>query len=268
MSRRFLVVGSRARVLTGVVVMATMLHGGAASAEEPKVHFDVTWRIDSSAEKKIRAALTDGTTLEFIETPLKDVVDYLKDLHGIEIQFDTKSLDGVGVSTDTPVTRNIKGVSLRSALNLILRDLNLTFVVRNEVLEITTPAAVAADVSVKTHAAADLIPDEAAAKALTATVEMALDPPATSRNAEKASPAGARVVPFRGLLLVRGSLHEHERVGELLSHVRQVLKQTAPKAGPAPSGSGPKAGPAPPGHGPKAIPAPPARRSEPDPFAP
>ena len=69
-----------------------------------------------AAEKKITDELHSPTTLEFIETPLADVVDYLKDLHNIEIQIDNKALEDVGGSTDTPITRNLKGISLRSAL--------------------------------------------------------------------------------------------------------------------------------------------------------
>ncbi len=76
------------------------------------------------AEKKITAALKSPTQLEFIETPLQDVIDYLKDYHGIEIQLDTKALNDVGIDPTTPVTKNLKGISLRSALRLMLRELS------------------------------------------------------------------------------------------------------------------------------------------------
>ena len=91
------------------------------------------------AEKKINDALKSPTQLEFIETPLQDVIDYLKDYHGIEIQLDKKSLDEMSIGTDTPVTKNLKGISLRSALRLMLRELGLTYVIQDEVLLITTP---------------------------------------------------------------------------------------------------------------------------------
>jgi len=34
--------------------------------------------------------------LEFIETPLQDVIDFLKETHKIEIQIDRRALDDVG----------------------------------------------------------------------------------------------------------------------------------------------------------------------------
>ncbi len=92
-------------------------------------------------EEKIEKALASPTELQFIETPLSDVVDCLKDYHKIEIQIDKKALDDVGVGTDVPVTADLEGISLRSALALTLRGLELTYVIQDEVLLITTPEA-------------------------------------------------------------------------------------------------------------------------------
>ena len=110
-----------------------------------------------AAEKKITEALKSPTTLEFMETPLTDVVDYLKDLHKIEIQLDNKALGDVGVAPDTPITRNLKGVSLRSALRLMLRELDLTYLIDNEVLLITTPEQADARLATKVYPVADLV---------------------------------------------------------------------------------------------------------------
>ena len=79
------------------------------------------------------------TQFEFVETPLKDVVDYLKDLHHIEIQLDSPALKEAGVDESTPVTKNLKGISLRSALKLMLDELQLKYVIHNDVLLITSP---------------------------------------------------------------------------------------------------------------------------------
>ncbi len=109
------------------------------------------------AEEKIREALEENTNFEFIETRLSEVVDYLRDLHDIEIQIDQKALDDVGIGTDTPVTRNLKGIRLRSALRLMLRELDLTYVIRDEVLLITTPEEVENLLTTKVYPVADLV---------------------------------------------------------------------------------------------------------------
>lgn len=110
-----------------------------------------------SAEQKIFQQLEAETKIQFIDTPLEEVVGYLKQLHGIEIQIDNRALEDVGLSTDTPVTRNIEGISLRSALRLMLKELDLTYIVANEVLMITTPEEAESELITKVYPVADLV---------------------------------------------------------------------------------------------------------------
>jgi hypothetical protein len=98
----------------------------------------------SDLKGEIQRALDETTQMEFTDTPLTDVIDYLKDLHkqkhpSFEIQLDMKVLQDLGITGDTPITKNLMGVSLRSALRMLLRDLGLTYVIRHEVLLITSP---------------------------------------------------------------------------------------------------------------------------------
>jgi len=89
-------------------------------------------------EASIRAALDQNTDVKFTEKPFYGVMDYLSQRHAIEIELDLRALDDASIPIDVPVTRSIKGVTLRSALNLMLDDLDLTYVVQNGVLLITT----------------------------------------------------------------------------------------------------------------------------------
>jgi hypothetical protein len=90
--------------------------------------FDRYWEQPGAdpREAGIRAALDTKTDIKFIETPFRSVIDDLKQRHDIEIQLDTRALDDAAIPRETPITRNIKGVTLRSALNLLLDDLDLT----------------------------------------------------------------------------------------------------------------------------------------------
>jgi tetratricopeptide (TPR) repeat protein len=111
------------------------------------------------AEKKIDEALNATTQLDFNEAPLQDVIDYLKTTHGINIQLDKAHLDDVSVNSDTPVTINLKGISLKSALRLMLRNMQpeLTYMIKNEVLLITTPDIAAEELTTKVYPVADLV---------------------------------------------------------------------------------------------------------------
>jgi hypothetical protein len=111
------------------------------------------------AEAEILKQLDEPTRMDFEETPLDEVVDYLKEFHGIEIQLDTKALDEVGIGSDTPVTSRVRGISLRSGLRLMLKavDPTLTYAIQNEVLMITTREAAEENLVTRVYPVADLV---------------------------------------------------------------------------------------------------------------
>lgn len=110
-----------------------------------------------AAEARILEALDEPTELEFIEAPLTDVVDYLRSYHKMEIQLDTRGLEELGIGSDTPITRNLKGVSLRSGLRLMLEDLDLAYVIRDEVLLVTTRQKAEEYRTTRVYPVADLV---------------------------------------------------------------------------------------------------------------
>jgi hypothetical protein len=111
----------------------------------------------SPAEQKIRAALEQPTRMEFIDTPLQDAVNFLKDYHQIEIQLDTRALEDLGVGTDSPVSRNVNGITLKSGLRLMLGDMDLTYIIKDEVLLITTQDKAESELVTKAYPVADLV---------------------------------------------------------------------------------------------------------------
>jgi len=111
----------------------------------------------SPIEKKIRDALESPTRMEFIEMPLQDAVTYLKDFHDIEIQLKNRALEDAGVGSDTPVTLTVNGISLKSGLRLLLDDFDLTYIIKDEVLQITTQDDAETELVPKAYPVADLV---------------------------------------------------------------------------------------------------------------
>jgi len=91
------------------------------------------------AEEAIRRALAQPVSIDFEETPLEDVAAFLQESRRIPVLLDFRALEDVGIRPDAPVSLRVSDISLRSALRLMLRQLDLTCVVRNEVLMISTP---------------------------------------------------------------------------------------------------------------------------------
>ncbi len=93
----------------------------------------------SPNEKKILQALNELTTFSFEYTPLEDVIAEIKDMHHIEVQFDGAAFkDEMISSEEVTFDINISGVTLRSALNRMLKSKNLSYIIEDECLLITT----------------------------------------------------------------------------------------------------------------------------------
>ena len=96
--------------------------------------------------------------IEFNATPLKDIVEYLKDAAHIEMQLDTAGMKDANIDPEQQVTQNIRGVSLVSALDLLLDDMGLTWEIRHEVLWITSPKRVAEHRTTRLYVVGNLVP--------------------------------------------------------------------------------------------------------------
>lgn len=183
---------------------------------------------ETAVTRNVRLALDKHTRMDFDETPLDAVVDSLKELHGIEIQLDTRALDKVGIGSDTPVTMRIMGVALRSALKLMLEsmDKTLIFVIRNEVLWITTHDA--EPVQRRVYNVAKLLGDQESATELAAALSGAI---------EMLGSHEVQITPFGRLLIVRGGQQSHDQLAELLAAMYQGItanqaSDRRPKASP------------------------------------
>ena len=117
----------------------------AAAGLKTPAHVGATFLADAAqlaslAESRIREQLGKPTEFDFTDLPLRDVIQFLKDQHRIEMQLDEKRLAESNVTGDSPITMQVRGISLRSALRLLLSRLSedATFVVADEFLLITT----------------------------------------------------------------------------------------------------------------------------------
>jgi hypothetical protein len=111
-----------------------------------------------SAEERIYDALENTVeNFSFDETPLRDVIAQIQDSQGIPVQLNMRALDDATLDPEEPITRDLSGITLRSALRIILRDLDLTYVVKDEVLMITTKDDAEQNMVIKVYPVADLV---------------------------------------------------------------------------------------------------------------
>ena len=184
-----------------------------------------------TGEEAILAVLEEKTSYEFIEEPLAGVVDHWKDVHEIEIQLDTRALEDVNLGTDTPVSKCVQNVTFGAGLDLVLRDLDLTWVIVDEVLMITTPEEAELRLSRRVYDVGDLVEVKdhdgrlwkdfmPLIQAITATIV-----PESWEGV--GGPGTIAELEYRGaaVLIVRQTREVHAEVVQLLEELREIAAE-------------------------------------------
>lgn len=173
-------------------------------------------RAESIKQKLRSPLLSDG--LQFSDTPLELVVANLRDQYGIEVQIDARALDEVGLGPDELVTVDLRNISLQSALRLMLETVHMTYLIRDEVLMITTLEE--ADVHLLTcvYDVRDLV----GAGSSDALIDVILSCVATDTWRENGGgEAEIRSLP-RGLLVISQTQAIHDEIRQLLQALSKL----------------------------------------------
>lgn len=132
-----------------------------AQAQEPKANGEKTPPAPEPKDdgpKTLADRLQQRLDIEFIETPLKDVIDFLQDTTGIQFVLNQKRMEEAGVNIDTAITKNFQQVRLGTFLDLMLDELELVYVERDEeLIIITTREDAAATMTVRVYDCRDLL---------------------------------------------------------------------------------------------------------------
>ncbi|MFN9374461.1 MAG: hypothetical protein ACK6D3_21450, partial [Planctomycetaceae bacterium] len=111
----------------------------------------------SQEEKKIQESLQKDISLHFTDKPLIEVVKFLQQFADVNILLDPAGLDEEGVTPSTPVTIDLDGVKLKTALKFILEPLHLAWTVGDDVLKITSRTRQQGELQTRTYSVADLV---------------------------------------------------------------------------------------------------------------
>ena len=210
-----------------LAIAAAMAIGSSLRAEDivtkaaPKSHSRV------EAERRIEAALDLPlrAPLEFIQTPLNQIMAVLSDDYEIPILFDTSALDAVACSPEIEVTINVGNVSLRSALDLMLRNAGseeLTYINENEVLLITTQEEEEKRLEVRVYRVDDLLDDdEATCDRLIDIIVSSVEHEAWMENG---TGEGEALSYPPGMIIISQTQRVHSGVERLLDQMRSAKR--------------------------------------------
>jgi len=138
-----------ALLLAALVTCAGMgmrMHGAVASAgassagdSAAKPASQLPAKVAPRRERDLERRLTLPVSIHFRETPLASIVDDMRALTGINIELDRAALHKLGLTDRILVSIQVSNVSVKSALQLIMRGVHpdLDFRVQDEKLVIT-----------------------------------------------------------------------------------------------------------------------------------
>lgn len=106
-------------------------------------------------EQKLR---TTPVSLKFDKMTLSQAFEKLSAMTGVPIYLDQRGLAAEGVDSSMPISIDLSTeISLKSALNIMLNEHHLTYVVKDEVLKITSDRMRMEDVYTVTYPVGDLV---------------------------------------------------------------------------------------------------------------
>lgn len=196
----------------------------------------------TEAEQQIQTALNTATECDFPGVPLSKAMSSFQRQHGVNIFLDSLALKEQGLTADEPINVSLSGVSFKSALNIILKPLGLTYVVEGEVLKITTQEEADRTFKVRIYPVADLCKTPDDYDALESVIQKTCV--LTSQSRSKSYPVGDLVlgpsgkksvpmvsveasisaVPQCKALVVNNTDRVHTKIVDLLTRLRQVRK--------------------------------------------
>lgn len=142
-----------------------------------------------------------------------EVVDFLRDEYNIQIQLDIRALDDLGMSSDDPVSVNLRGISLESALDLMLQQLELTYIVDDEVMLITNKDVAAERMETRVY---PVFHPDLSLEATTELLHRTVAPDSWTET------GGAGDVAILGnKLIVRQTYAVHREINKLLSQLQR-----------------------------------------------
>jgi hypothetical protein len=108
-------------------------------------------------DRSLEATLNKRIDAEFVETPLKDALVYLRDQANMPIYVKGKKVEEAGINLDQPITVNLKQVRLSTFLELKLEEIGLVFFEKDGLLVITSREDAESTLEIRVYDCRDLL---------------------------------------------------------------------------------------------------------------
>jgi hypothetical protein len=180
---------------------------------------DEGWWRQTPETDAVRKALEQKLTCEFKETPLRDVLQFLREKTQVPVFLDRLGAQQFGVDVDTTLTATHKDGALQDVLTMALNNVGLTYTVTDDVLLATSLEFAGSHVTWAIYPVGDLV---TAGRSVDELVPMLATTVAPKSWEQVDGPGVIRGV--RGMapaLVVSQSCHVHRQIAALLAQLRR-----------------------------------------------
>lgn len=165
--------------------------------------------------------LRDYGSLTVDQAPLDDVVEQLSRQFNVTIVLDVRALEEASVTPTTLVTVRQSDVPLKSLLRQLLSPLELTWVLDEGFIQVTTQERAKTQLMTAFYPAEDLIDPAAVQSGLRNLVDAITKDVAADSWEEAGGPAYAAPIPSLDVLVVCQTQEEHDAIFAYLTQRRQ-----------------------------------------------
>jgi len=181
---------------------------------------------DAGAQSEFEEFLERKTELDLIDPPLADAVDIIREQNNsLNIIIDEAALDLAGISADDAMANlSVSDITLRSALRLMLKNFDLTYIFRDECVVITTSEEAERQLITRVYPVGDLLKKDNQ-ESVAQSVKMLIDVVISNVSSDSWEEVGGTgsVSYFHGQLVVSQTQEAHERFEEMLDQLRTSI---------------------------------------------
>jgi hypothetical protein len=188
-------------------------------------HARRTFILDSPQHALYRQRLEEEVSIDFRDTPLETAVKELSDIVGMDLRLDRPALRLARVREREPVTLSLSERKLKTVLQAMVMDHDLTWVLRDGVLWITSVSGAEEFLKTAVYDVRDLCRDAAESRALLEAITSQTEASLWVEGGGDGSIHFAKP----GTLVVRSQEQVLAAVLELLESYRTALRASKPR---------------------------------------
>jgi hypothetical protein len=153
----------RPPVMDDPSIVKAQAGGSDSKAAKGKEASQPTERIAGSDSEARNWLQSNKISADFVDLPVRDALAFISDKVGVQCYIDKESLAGGNATPDTPVTFSLKNVPAEMLLDLVLRQANLGYRLRNGVVMVASAADVQSQTEVRVYRVREGMAEELAA---------------------------------------------------------------------------------------------------------